>query len=99
MLKQNKINLIQCGVEVGEQKGNKFIPAHGLALNAALNPDSETIEVDEATAMSYLRKQTIQIDSGMGYKILKYKGVNLGWVNVIQNRINNMYPTNWRLLN
>ena len=99
ILRQNKINLIQCGVEAGQQKGDKFIPAHALALNEALNKNIESLAVDETTAMQYLRKQTINIDSGMGYKVLSYEGVNLGWINVIQNRINNMYPTHWRLVN
>jgi 16S rRNA C967 or C1407 C5-methylase (RsmB/RsmF family)/NOL1/NOP2/fmu family ribosome biogenesis protein len=98
VFKQYKINLIQCGVETGQLKGEKFIPAHALALNEALNKTTETIAVDETTAMQYLRKQTINIDSGLGYKVLEYEGVKLGWVNVIQNRINNMYPTHWRLM-
>jgi NOL1/NOP2/sun family putative RNA methylase len=98
VLRQNKINIIRCGVEVGEQKGNKFIPAHALALNEILNSSIEAIELDETTALNYLRKQTIAIDASPGYKIIKYKGVNLGWVNVLQNRCNNLYPTNWRLL-
>ncbi len=98
VLRQFKINLIQCGVEAGQLKGDKFIPAHSLALNEALNQGVEAIIIDEAIAMQYLRKQTIHIDSGIGYKVLKYEGVNLGWVNVLQNRINNMYPTHWRLM-
>jgi 16S rRNA C967 or C1407 C5-methylase (RsmB/RsmF family)/NOL1/NOP2/fmu family ribosome biogenesis protein len=98
VLKQHKINLVQCGVEIGAQKGNKFIPSHALALNELLNRDIVCIDLDETTALNYLRKQTIALDSDPGYKIIRYNGVNLGWVNVLQNRINNMYPTNWRLL-
>ena len=97
-LRQHKINLIQCGVEVGNLKGTKFIPAHALALNEALNPSVEYIDVDEVTAMAYLRKQTIALDTTIGYKIIRFEGVNLGWINCIPNRINNMYPTHWRLL-
>ncbi len=98
ILRQHKINLIQCGVEVGAPKFNKFIPAHALALNEALSQEVDVIDTDEATAMQYLRKQTIRIESSFGYKILKYNGVNLGWVNILQNRTNNLYPTHWRLL-
>ncbi len=98
LLRQYKINLVRCGVELGEHKGSKFIPAHALALNEVLNSNLEKREVDEATAIQYLKKETIHIDGPLGFKLLQFKGVPIGWINVMQNRSNNMYPTAWRLL-
>jgi NOL1/NOP2/fmu family ribosome biogenesis protein len=33
-----------------------------------------------------------------GWALATYKNTNLGWLKVLQNRINNYYPVEWRIL-
>jgi NOL1/NOP2/fmu family ribosome biogenesis protein len=33
-----------------------------------------------------------------GWVIAHYKGFNLGWIKVLDNRVNNYYPKEWRIL-
>jgi hypothetical protein len=36
-------------------------------------------------------------DAVMGWNIVTYKGINLGFVNNIGNRVNNYFPVEWRI--
>jgi NOL1/NOP2/fmu family ribosome biogenesis protein len=59
-----------------------------------------SIEVDKLTALEYLRKQEISIDSNYkGWVLLSYQQIKLGWIKLLSNRINNYYPKEWRIIN
>ncbi len=32
-----------------------------------------------------------------GWQLVKYSGLNLGWIKVLEQRINNYYPSEWRI--
>lgn len=93
-------DVIYNGIEVATIKGKDFIPSQALALSTALNVGAfNTAEVDYATAISYLRRETIILeDSPRGFILLLYKGKPLGFVKNLGNRANNLYPQNWRVL-
>ncbi len=89
----------RAGVELGEMKHDSFIPAHHLAVSSLLSEDVAAIETDRSTAVSFLKKQTIQLSARKtGFAVLKYEGIPLGWMKVLNNRINNYYPIEWRIL-
>jgi NOL1/NOP2/fmu family ribosome biogenesis protein len=49
--------------------------------------------------LQYLRRQEVKIDTQhRGWLLVKYQGVNLGWVKALGSRINNYYPKEWRIL-
>ena len=56
-------------------------------------------EIDYEDAISYLRTESVVLDSGIpkGYVLLKYKGVPLGFVKNVGGRANNLYPQEWRI--
>ena len=55
-------------------------------------------EVDRGDALKYLRKETTLAATGKkGYALVMFEGVPLGWVNMLDNRINNLYPSDWRI--
>jgi NOL1/NOP2/fmu family ribosome biogenesis protein len=58
------------------------------------------VEVDEATALDFLRRKDIIINAdARGWATVKYRDVALGLVKILPNRINNYYPREWRILN
>jgi len=93
------LNIISRGVAVASIKKNKLIPEHALALSIDLNNESfPVVDVDKEEALKYLSKQTIEPkDSEKGFALIRYQNNNLGFVNRLGNRINNLYPANWRI--
>lgn len=99
MLKKHKLHIIQCGVEMGEMKGTDFVPSHALALCEWVSDEVPVVDVDEEGARRYVKKETLHFsDAAPGYYLIRYEGVHLGWVKVLKDRVNNLYPSSWRLL-
>lgn len=89
----------QAGILLGETKGEDFIPDHELALSIFLKKDVPSVEVDESTAIKYLRCETIRLETDIkGWCVIKFRQHPLGWVKINQGRVNNYYPKNWRIL-
>ena len=58
-----------------------------------------TLEIDYNMAISYLRREAVQLDEApRGYVLLMYKNRPLGFVKNLGNRANNLYPQEWRIL-
>ena len=99
LLGQN-LNVVYAGVEAGEIIHGKLKPSHALALWPGLPEDTfPTAETELETALEYLRKNNI--DAGPfheGYNIVKYKGLPVGFVKKIGNRVNNLYPKESRIM-
>jgi NOL1/NOP2/fmu family ribosome biogenesis protein len=93
------LNLRKSGIAVGTIKGKDLIPHHELALTHLVSPSVSVTELDKDKALQYLRRQdfTASIHK-KGWAICKYEDINLGWIKVLPNRVNNYYPTNWRIL-
>ena len=70
------------------------------ALCTILKNDTAAIEVDLPTALQYLRRNEIKLDTPLkGWALIKNRQQPLGWVKILPNRINNYYPKEWRILN
>jgi NOL1/NOP2/sun family putative RNA methylase len=97
-LLQKNLYLKKAGVQLGEIKGNDLVPHHELALSTILNDIITKIELDEAQALQYLRKKEVLTDSeNKGWALSTYKNLPLGWIKILHNRVNNYYPTEWRI--
>lgn len=88
----------KAGVEIGTLKGKDLIPAHELALSFLPMDTLEYLDTTEEEALKYLRRKEGLAGGQKGWKIVRYCGLPLGWVKVLPNRINNYYPTEWRIL-
>jgi 16S rRNA C967 or C1407 C5-methylase (RsmB/RsmF family)/NOL1/NOP2/fmu family ribosome biogenesis protein len=93
------LKIVYAGTNLARLKHDKLIPEHALALSIELNrklfPQAEVSETD---ALKYLRKDVIRLDGRpSGFTLLTYKDTPIGWVNVLSNRVNNMYPSEWRI--
>ncbi len=97
-LHQN-LSVVSSGIAMFEQKGQDFIPQHALAMYKDINIQSlNIVDVSWQTAISYLKKETIQLpQSSKGYILLTYKNIALGWVKNIGERCNNLYPSSWKI--
>lgn len=94
-----ELNPIMLGLSLAINKRGKLVPEHAAALSSQLNKEHfKIIELTLPQALQYLRKETIEIPiSTKGYALVTYKNNPLGWLNMLDNRMNNMYPSNWRI--
>ncbi len=93
-----KLYIRKAGIAVGQLKGKDLIPDHELALwNQSINSFA-SVELDEATALQYLRRKDIQLQASKGWNLMRYQGLALGWAKCLPNRVNNYYPQGYRIL-
>ncbi|MDB5193260.1 MAG: methyltransferase [Segetibacter sp.] len=96
---QKTLNVRKSGVAIGTIKGKDLIPHHEFALSHLLAENVPFVEFIEADALKYLRRQDLAIEDTLkGWALARYNGLNLGWMKVLPNRVNNYYPTDWRIL-
>ncbi len=90
---------ITTGIGVGELRGRTLAPQHHLAMAKALNKAAfPRVELPLETALNYLRGEAIVLENQpLGYLLMTYKGVPLGFAKNIGNHCNNLYPNEWRI--
>jgi NOL1/NOP2/fmu family ribosome biogenesis protein len=95
----NNLHVISSGTPIATRKHEKLIPNHALALSQEVNVENfNTIDLTGSEALRYLRKETIEREGlEKGFALIQFKGLNIGWVNVLDTRINNLYPAEWRI--
>jgi 16S rRNA C967 or C1407 C5-methylase (RsmB/RsmF family)/NOL1/NOP2/fmu family ribosome biogenesis protein len=94
-----RIKVIYSGILVGELIREKMVPDHALALSNCVSENIGRIEVKTEDAIRYLQKKDFQADvAHKGWHLVVCNGYNLGWVNILPNRINNYYPKELRIL-
>jgi NOL1/NOP2/fmu family ribosome biogenesis protein len=77
----------------------ELIPHHELALSKLVHPGMQKISLSREDAIRYLRKDELRPDSASkGWTLVQYEGTNLGWMKILDNRINNYYPVDWRIV-
>ena len=90
---------IKKGIGIATLKGKNQTPHIDLALSRHINKDAFTAyDLDLTTALHYLKGESITLpDAPIGYLLLTYRGVPMGWGKNIGNRCNNLYPDAWRI--
>ncbi|HET6244746.1 MAG: rRNA methyltransferase [Bacteroidetes bacterium] len=96
---KGSLYLKSAGLNMGKVIRDELIPSHDLALSVEIASDVPFIELDLKQAIDYLRKVDIVLETStmQGWVIVKYKGLSLGWVKVLKNRINNYFPKELRI--
>jgi len=90
--------IIHLGIPFLAKNNNLELPLHPFSLFYHLkNAAYPSYQLDYQGALKYLAKETIMIDGKKGYSILKFEDANLGFAKILDDRINNLYPTNWRI--
>ncbi len=95
-----QMNVIHAGLRIGQFKKEHFIPDAALAVNMLLTKNIQRIELDNIKAIQYLKKEnmTLPNESLLGWAVVTYQTIALGWVKIIQGgRVNNYFPIEWRI--
>ncbi|MEO5602078.1 MAG: rRNA methyltransferase [Cyclobacteriaceae bacterium] len=93
------LKILYAGTNLATIKHDKLIPDHALALSIQLNKKNfPIVDISETDAVRYLRKDPIELNGvDMGFTLLTFENMPIGWANVLSNRVNNMYPSDWRI--
>lgn len=94
-----KFKCLMAGLEMFELKGKDYIPTQQLALSKILDfSGCDCVEVDYSTAIAYLKREAISLpEANIGYLLITFNNLALGWAKNIGNRCNNLYPQHWRI--
>ena len=94
------LTCISLGFGISEKKRVAMVPQHSLSMAKALRKDAfPCLDLSLEKALAYLRSDTIEVEQGMptGIALLTYEDVPLGFVKNVGNRLNNLYPKEWRI--
>lgn len=93
------VRIVCAGVEVGEVKGKDLVPSHQLAMSTVFSGAFPVAELNEEDALRYLSRDAIALspDIPKGYVTLEYQGFPLGFAKNLGNRVNNLYPQEYRI--
>ncbi|MDI1232888.1 MAG: rRNA methyltransferase [bacterium] len=96
---QNKLTIYSVGTRVCEKNDKLVIPSDYLPFSSIFNASNFEIKALEmAEAIRYLGKNALPNQSNnKGYVCLQFDGVNIGLGKLAGNRINNLFPNEWRL--
>ncbi len=91
------LQILRAGVPLGEFKGERFEPSHSLAMCLAQS-EANNIEVDEQTALNYLRGLTFNCaQNKSGWNLVTYAGYPLGWCKAVNGTAKNHLPKGIRI--
>lgn len=96
----NSLHPVRMGCVRGQVKGKDFVPSADWALSIdfdrSLYPEAA---LDKAAALKYLHRDTMELPGApLGYNVVTYKGVPLGFVKNLGKRCNNLLPQGRRIL-
>ena len=99
MALQQRLCVLHCGLPLVTIKNNKLLPVHSLAMSTALRKEAFcVVELELEQALRYLHRETLSLPSlPMGFILLTYRNVPIGFVKNVGNRANNLYPAEWRI--
>jgi 16S rRNA C967 or C1407 C5-methylase (RsmB/RsmF family)/NOL1/NOP2/fmu family ribosome biogenesis protein len=95
---KNHLYLKKGGVRMGKAGDTDWIPDHELALADILKENVLSLDVEKRDAIRFLRGEPFETEfRGKGWRILSFRGQRLGWVKMLEKRMNNYYPKSWRI--
>lgn len=97
-LLQKAVYLRKTGLLLGMPTAKDWIPAHDVALSIDANVNLPCLNVNKDEALRFLKREDMGIaDTEKGWQMIRYKGLGLGWVKSLGNRMNNYLPKHWRI--
>ena len=88
------------GTEAGRVLRSEVIPAPAAAFDIRLNTDAfPVIDVSTDDALRYLRRENLPVPEKApgGWHLVSCEGLPLGWTKNVGKRMNNYYPSEWRI--
>lgn len=92
--KTKGVRVLLGGVPLGEVKGNDFIPHQGWVCSPILSHlmPYPHVDLDIEQALDYLKREAIRLESYKGIQMVAYRGLPIGLVKNLGNRVNTLYP-------
>ena len=96
---QQKMKVLHSALPLADVKNNKLLPLHQLAMSNALCREAFCcVELEREQALAYLHREALTFGQApVGYLLLTYKDMPIGFAKNIGNRANNLYPAEWRI--
>ena len=90
---------ISTGFGLGEERGKGIAPQHSLSMLKDLRKEAfPCVPLTREQALSYLRTEALSLANvPLGLVLVTYEGVPLGFAKNVGNRLNNLYPNEWRI--
>ena len=94
-----QLTCISTGFGLGEERGKGIAPQHSLSMLKDLRKEAfPLVSLTREQALSYLRTEALVLsDVPLGLVLLTYEGVPLCFAKNVGNRMNNLYPNEWRI--
>ena len=94
-----ELTCISTGFGLGEERGKGIAPQHSVSMLKDLRKEAfPNVALTREQALSYLRTESLNLsDVPLGLVLLTYEGVPLGFAKNVGNRLNNLYPNEWRI--
>ena len=94
-----QMTCISTGFGLGEERGRGIAPQHSLSMAKDLRKEAfPNVALTREQALSYLRTEALMLAGvPLGLVLLTYEGVPLGFAKNVGNRLNNLYPSEWRI--
>ena len=95
----NRMTCISTGFGLGEERGRGMAPQHSLSMAKDFRKEAfPNVALTREQALAYLRTEALQVsDVPLGLLLLTYESVPLGFAKNVGNRLNNLYPNEWRI--
>lgn len=93
------LKVVRAGLHLGTRKKNRFEPSHALAKALAPYDTIQYHDCDFATALCYLKGETIPCDTSFkSWTLVCYQGISLGWGKAQNGVLKNHYPKGLRIM-
>ena len=94
-----QLTCISTGFGLGEERGKGIAPQHSLSMLKDLRKEAfPNVPLNREQALSYLRTEALALGGvPLGLVLLTYEGVPIGFAKNVGNRLNNLYPNEWRI--
>ena len=94
-----QLTCISTGFGLGEERGRGIAPQHSLSMLKDLRKEAfPNVPLTREQALAYLRTEALALANvPLGLVLLTYEGVPLGFAKNVGNRLNNLYPNEWRI--
>lgn len=95
---KNTLYLKKAGIRVGKAGESEWIPDHELALAKILKDDAASMDIEKTEALCFLRGEPFETNiKQKGWWVVSFLGQRMGWVKLLDKRMNNYYPKSWRI--
>ncbi len=97
---QQNLYIRKAGIMLGQVMKGSLVPSQELAMSVDYNHSFPECEIDLTNALDYLRRRDANFGAAAkGWNLVTFRGLGLGWMKNVGNRVNNYYPREWRIQN